>query len=414
MESSEFSDIQQTFPDAELLPVGGSTCDCYRVKLYGKLHFMKRLKPELRTDPRYVSALQKEFETGYSLDHPHLVRYVSKGDDYLMTEYVDGLTLGAFIEENPAYFKSVQNANRFLTQLLEVVGYLHQHQIVHLDLKPSNILITRIGHDVKLADLGYCYTDTYTDTMGRTDKYAAPEQIHGEQVDARTDIYAIGKLMESLPCHHIYNKMIARCTAPRPSDRYQTIEELQNALKPSAHFNLLVMGVLLISMVLLGGYLMTQNHTSGQKDTDHPKKANKNAPPTNSSITEEQLSNQKTTFRELTDFEKKEIRNITLSIVQPVYQQAIEPIIDRVIRGDYDSKQSYITDSLDRAFVLANEKVFAGLRQKSLKSKYPDAIEEDVNNESLYAIGDAMYYYQQKVFQYFHPGSKLPKNPFAK
>ena len=155
MESSEFSDIQQTFPDAELLPVGGSTCDCYRVKLYGKLHFMKRLKPELRTDPRYVSALQKEFETGYPLDHPHLVRYVSKGDDYLMTEYVDGLTLGTFVEENPAYFKSVQNANHFLSQLLEVVGYLHQHQIVHLDLKPNNILITRIGHDVKLADLGY-------------------------------------------------------------------------------------------------------------------------------------------------------------------------------------------------------------------------------------------------------------------
>lgn len=195
------------------------------------------------------------------------------------------------------------------------------------------------------------------------------------------------------------------------------------------------MGVLLISMVLLGGYLMTQNHedrsldskqdhdpipvilpahTSEKMDTDQPKKANKNAPPTNSSITEEQLSNQKTTFRELTDFEKKEIRNITLSIVQPVYQQAIEPIIDRVIRGEYDSKQSYITDSLDRAFVLANEKVFAGLRQKSLKSKYPDAIEEDVNNESLYAIGDAMNYYQQKVFQYFHPGSKLPQNPFAK
>ena len=306
---------------------------------------------------------------------------------------------------------------------------------MHLDLKPSNILITRIGHDVKLADLGYCYTDTYTDTMGRTDKYAAPEQIHGEQVDARTDIYAIGKLMESLPCHHIYNKVIARCTAPSPSDRYQTIEELQNALKPSSHFNLIVIGVLLISMVLLGGYLMTQNHedrpldskqnhdsvpvilpahTSEQIDTAHPKKANKNAPSTNSSITEEQLSNQKTTFRELTDFEKKEIRNITLSVVQPVYQQEIEPIIDRVIRGDYDSRQSFITDSLDRAFVLANEKVFAGLRQKSLKSKYPDAIVEDVNNESLYAIGDAMYYYEQKVFQYFHPGSKLPQNPFAK
>lgn len=125
------------------------------------------------------------------------------------------------------------------------------------------------------------------------------------------------------------------------------------------------------------------------------------------------MSNQKTTFRELTDSERKEIRSITLSIVQPVYQQEIEPIVDCVIRGDYDDRQSYITDSLDRAFVMANEKVFAGLRLKSLKSKYPDTIEEDVSNESLYAIGDAMHYYEQRIFQYYHPGSKLPQNPFA-
>ncbi len=72
--TSSFSEVQHTFPDAELLQVGGSTCECYRVKLYGKLHFLKRLKPQLRTHPQYVAALQKEFETGYSLDHPHLVR----------------------------------------------------------------------------------------------------------------------------------------------------------------------------------------------------------------------------------------------------------------------------------------------------------------------------------------------------
>jgi len=158
MDTSSFSDIQQTYPDAELLPVGGFTCDCYRVKLYGKFHFMKRLKPELRTDPRYVSALQKEFETGYRLDHPHLVRYVSKGEDCLLTEYVDGENLKDFIVNHPDYFKSRKNADRFLSQLLDVVGYLHQHQIVHLDLKPENILITRIGHEVKLTDLGFCYT----------------------------------------------------------------------------------------------------------------------------------------------------------------------------------------------------------------------------------------------------------------
>jgi len=269
MESSEFSDIQQTFPDAELLPVGGSTCDCYRVKLFGKLHFMKRLKPELRTDPRYLSALQKEFETGYRLDHPHLVRYVSKGDDYLMTEYVDGLTLGTFVEENPAYFKSAQNANHFLTQLLEVVGYLHQHQIVHLDLKPSNILITRIGHDVKLADLGYCYTDTYTDTMGRTDKYAAPEQMHGEQVDARTDIFAIGKLMESLPLPPIYNKVKNRCLKELPAERFQSTEETKASL-PSERRRWAWLVLVILGIMLIVGLWLYQKPQSQMVPEDRP------------------------------------------------------------------------------------------------------------------------------------------------
>lgn len=257
MELSEFTIAQMTFPDAEPLPVSGATCDCYRVKLYGKLHFMKRLKPELSTDPRYVAALQKEFETGYRLDHSHLVRYVAKGDDYLLTEYVDGLTLEAFVEENPDYFKSVQNTNRFLTQLLEVVGYLHQHQVIHLDLKPSNILITRIGHEMKLTDLGFCYTDTYSDTMGRTDKYAAPEQLEGSStVDARTDIYAIGKILQALPCSHKYNKVIARCTTDVPSKRYQNIEDLQKALKPSPHYRFMGIAAILMTTVLVGLYFM--------------------------------------------------------------------------------------------------------------------------------------------------------------
>lgn len=262
MDTSSFSDIQQSFPDAELLPVGGSTCDCYRVRFYGKLHFLKRLKPEFRTDPRYVSALQKEFETGYRLDHPHLVRYISKGDDYLMTEYVDGEILAQFAANHPEYFKSRKQTDRFLSQLLDVVGYLHQHQIVHLDLKPENILITRIGHEVKLTDLGYCYADAYTDTMGHTDKYAAPEQLNGSSiVDARTDIYAIGKILQTLPNFNIYNKVIARCTATDPSDRYQSIEELQSALKPSTHL-IILMAILLVIAILLGSYYMFQRNDS--------------------------------------------------------------------------------------------------------------------------------------------------------
>lgn len=237
METSEFSNNQPSFSDAELLPVSGSTCDCYRVKLYGKQHFMKRLKPELKTDPRYVSALEKEFETGYRLDHPHLVRYLSKGDDYLLTEYVDGETLKQFAISHPDYFKFRKNANRLLSQLLDVVGYLHQHQIVHLDLKPDNILITRIGYDVKLTDLGFCYSDVFPDTTGQTDNYAAPEQVEGKTIDERTDIYAIGKILETLPLPSIYNKVKNRCFQEDPLKRYQSAEEMLNQLPSEKLYN---------------------------------------------------------------------------------------------------------------------------------------------------------------------------------
>ena len=213
--------------------------------------------------------MQKEFETGYRLDHPHLVRYVSKGDDYLLTEYVDGITLGTFVAENPDYFKSVRNTNKFLTQLLDVVGYLHQHQVIHLDLKPSNILMTRIGHDVKLADLGYCYTDTYTDTMGRTDKYAAPEQINGEQVDARTDIYAIGKILDTLPLPSIYNKVKDRCLKELPAERFQSTDEIKACL-PSERKRWPWLISAILGIMLVGGLWLYQKPQSQIVPKDSP------------------------------------------------------------------------------------------------------------------------------------------------
>lgn len=231
MDLSQFSQNQDIIDSAEPLDMSGGTSLCYRVKLYGKLHFLKRLKPELRTNPRYVAAMRKEFETGYNLNHPHLVRYVACGDDYLLTEWIDGITLKDFTEQTPAFLKSHDNVQRLVGELLDVVEYLHTHQVVHLDLKPSNILITRVGNEVKLTDLGFCYTDTFTDTMGRTDSFAAPEQLEPNGiVDHRTDIYALGRILATLPCAKRFGKVIDRCTKPSKEDRYQSIDELRQNL----------------------------------------------------------------------------------------------------------------------------------------------------------------------------------------
>lgn len=262
MDTSQFTDSLSSFESLEPLDTQGATCDTFRVKLYGKLHFLKRPKPEFANDIRYQEAFHKEFETGYRLEHPNLVRYISLSDDGILMEYIDGETLSQHFANHPDYFKDKNNTDKFLRQLLDVVGYLHSHQVLHLDLKPDNILLTRINNDVKLIDLGCCYTDTFTDTQGRTNCYAAPEQLVGEETDARTDIYAIGRILELLPNHHIYNKVIVRCTASNPSNRYQSVEELLSDIqkaKTKKHFFISICVLLIFFIVAMLIYFLSVN-----------------------------------------------------------------------------------------------------------------------------------------------------------
>jgi len=268
IESSEFSESQPYQVAHEKLEVEGSTCDAYRVKIYGKLHFMKRLKPEFASDVRYREALRKEFETGYNLEHPHIVKYFSFEDESILMEYVDGHSLTQALTENPTFFKKKKNTDRILMQLLDAVKYLHNHQVLHLDLKPDNILITKIGHNVKLVDLGCCKTDVFADTQGYTDKYAAPEQkVAKGEIDEQTDIYAIGKIIEEFPNHHIYNKVISRCTANDKSQRYHSVDELLRDIRGNSKVAFVVSGIttLIIVCFVWGYFSITM-----QKNQQHP------------------------------------------------------------------------------------------------------------------------------------------------
>lgn len=274
MDSSQFSDSQPRFDFIEQMDSHGVTCDTFRVKIYGKLHFLKRLKKEYAGDIRYQEALRKEFETGYRLEHPHIVRYISFTNDGILMEYVDGETLSQCLSSHPDYFESKENIRKFLRQLLEAIGYLHAHQILHLDLKPDNILLTRINDDVKLIDLGYCYADTFVDTQGYTSGFAAPEQLSGGRVDEQTDIYAIGKTMAILPHHHIYNKVIQKCTAQLPENRYQSIADLKKALFPKRKSWLWALLALFFVISFLS-YLLFAIHESPSSESKEPQVENK-------------------------------------------------------------------------------------------------------------------------------------------
>ena len=271
MDSSQFSDNQPRFEAIEQMETQGATCDTFRMKLYGKLHFLKRLKPEYAGDIRYQEALRKEFETGYRLEHSNLVRYLSLDKDGILMEYVDGETLSQRLTKNPDYFKQRKNTEKLVRQLLSVLGYLHSHQVLHLDLKPDNILLTHINDDVKLIDLGFCYTDTFADTQGHTNAFAAPEQLStlrplslskGPSLSTKTDIYAFGKILELLPDHSIYNKVIARCTAERPEDRYQSVEEILHAINHQRRYFLWVAIIVFCAALLFAGLALLTHQKS--------------------------------------------------------------------------------------------------------------------------------------------------------
>ena len=274
MDSSQFTDSQSRYETIEQMETQGATCDTFRVKLYGKLHFLKRLKAEYAGDIRYQEALRKEFETGYRLEHPNLVRYLSLDDNSILMDYVDGETLSQRLTSHPDYFKNRKNTDKFVRQLLDVLDYLHSHQVLHLDLKPDNILLTRINDDVKLIDFGFCYTDTFPDTTGRTESYAAPEQLStvNSQLSIQTDLYAFGKILELLPNHYIYNKVIARCTAENPSNRYQSIKEVARTIANSVrsrHF-LYVLIALLIAVAVIVSVLLSQGKEPQQEQPVAP------------------------------------------------------------------------------------------------------------------------------------------------
>lgn len=192
----------------------------YRVEhlRMGKIAAMKVLHRDLAQDADVVGRFEREAAAISKLHHPHTVQVfdfgTAQGALYLIMEYVRGRDLARIIErDGPMPWA---RAAPLLAQICGALSEAHEMGIVHRDLKPENVLITRstAGRDyAKVLDFGLAKLDQRAAPTRETERQAivgtpyfmAPEQIRGDEVDARTDLYSFGALMfELLTGKHLY------------------------------------------------------------------------------------------------------------------------------------------------------------------------------------------------------------------
>ena len=243
----------------EVLFGSGGTADCYKRIIGNRTYCIKRPKAAWKQSEDYMNLFQKEFALGIELEHPNIVRYFDYGEDekgpFIKMDYVDGDPLELFVAQHPDYFQNQKHCQQFLNELTNALAYLHGKQMLHLDLKPGNILITHNGHHVKLIDLGFGWTDGFLHDSGFSRDYCAPEQLRqqNDQLCPATDIYALGKVMQRF--HLAKDSVVKRCLKDDPKERYQSIESLKKALQPRRWPYLLA--ALLVVGTLVGMFATT-------------------------------------------------------------------------------------------------------------------------------------------------------------
>ena len=171
---------------------------------------VKTLREDLARDATFQARFRREAQSAASLNHPSIVAVYDTGEDnegpshvpYIVMEYVDGRTLRDLLRDDRRLLP--ERALEITDGVLRALDYSHRNGIVHRDIKPGNVMLTRTG-EVKVMDFGIARavsdaqaTMTQTAQVIGTAQYLSPEQARGERVDARSDLYSTGCLLYEL------------------------------------------------------------------------------------------------------------------------------------------------------------------------------------------------------------------------
>lgn len=157
---------------------------------------VKVLKNEYSEDKKFVAKFRQEAQSIASMSHPNIVGVYDVGEDegmhYIVMEYVDGITLKAYIEKKGKL--SVREAVGISLQIANGLEAAHLNNIIHRDIKPQNILISKDG-TAKVSDFGIAKaasSNTVTGSAMGSVHYISPEQARGGFSDEKSDIYSLG------------------------------------------------------------------------------------------------------------------------------------------------------------------------------------------------------------------------------
>lgn len=249
----------------------GGMADVYKAKCHRLNRFVaiKVLKAEYSDDKNFVKKFRGEAQSAAGLSHPNIVNVYDVGDDnglhYIVMELVEGITLKNFIERKGKL--EVKEAIGIAIQIAMGMEAAHTNHIIHRDIKPQNIIISREGK-VKVTDFGIAKattSNTITSNAMGSVHYLSPEQARGGYSDEKSDIYSLGVTLyemltgevpfagdntvsvallhiqgEAIPLREInpsiplsVEKIVQKCMQKKPERRYLSASELMTDLKRS-------------------------------------------------------------------------------------------------------------------------------------------------------------------------------------
>ena len=225
-----------------------------KVKRQGRWFMLKGLAVEYQNQAVYLELLKKEYDLMVQLDHHNIAKAFAKEMNpelgpCIVMEYIDGVTLDAFLATKP----SVASRKKVVDHLLDALEYIHSKQIIHRDLKPSNVLITNNGNNVKIIDFGLSDADDYAilKQPAGSMKYAAPEQLQqGIKLDSRADIYAFGLILREIFPHR-YCHIAKKCSQKDREKRFANIEAVKKAFSSRNLFTILAVVVVVLALAML-------------------------------------------------------------------------------------------------------------------------------------------------------------------